>query len=312
MENRMWSLARLFCGAMAILVAAGGANAASGQSAVAGSPGAQQKVCGCSSLPTLAHGYHVEVYAHVDQPEKLSFSRDGSLYVGNGTDQIHKIGPGGHPVIAFGPPQLDPDAVLADDDGRISGHRHSVLVGGDIILAAIYRNQQSAVIFFNSGFEDVDDMKFDRNGRLLFADDAPLVWASTGGPPTVLFSTPTRASSLAIDDDNRIFIALGDGTIRIYRQNGTAAGIVASGLEQGLNLYIALADGRGGFGRSLYALSGSTLLRFTPNGRSTVIGTGFSIGPSSGTGMTFGPDHALYISDYDGNRVLRISRGNRH
>lgn len=173
MENRMWSLARLFCGAMAMLVAAGGANAASGQSAVAGSPGAQQKVCGCSSLPTLAHGYHVEVYAHVDQPEKLSFSRDGSLYVGNGTDQIHKIGPGGHPVIAFGPPQLDPDAVLADDDGRISGHRHSVLVGGDIILAAIYRNQQSAVIFFNSGFEDVDDMKFDRNGRLLFADDAP-------------------------------------------------------------------------------------------------------------------------------------------
>lgn len=293
MGYRIWGLARLFCGVMAIVVAAGGANAA--------------------SLPTLVDGYRIGVYAQLDQPEKLSFSRDGSLYVGssNGTDRIRRIGPGGHPVIQFGPPQTDPDAVLADDDGRISGHRYSVLVGGGGILAAIYRNQQSAVIF-NSGFGDVDDMKFDRNGRLLFADDAPLVWASTGGPPTVLFSTPSRASSLAIDDDNRIFIALDDGTIRIYRPDGTAAGIFASGLATGLNLYLAFGDGRGGFGHFLYALSGSTLLRFTPNGRARVIGTGFSIGQQTATGMVFGPDHALYLSDYQGNRILRISRGNGH
>lgn len=311
MGKRLGDLARLACGAVAVCVAAAGANAAGGQAAMAGAPGVQQTA---SSLPTVANGYHIEVYAQVDQPEKLSFSRDGSLYVGSagGTDRIRKIGPGGHPVIEFGPPQVDPDAVLADDEGRISGHRHSVLVGGGGILAAIYANQQSAVIFQNAGFADVDDMKFDRNGRLLFADDAPLVWASTGGPPTVLFSTPSRASSLAIDDDNRIFIALGDGTIRIYRQNGTPAGTFASGLAGGLELYLAFGEGRGGFGRFLYALSGSTLLRFTPNGRATVIGTGFSIGPGSGTGMVFGPDHALYISDYGGNRILRISRGNGH
>jgi hypothetical protein len=59
-------------------------------------------------------------------------------------------------------------------------------------------------------------------------------------------------------------------------------------------------------------LSGSTLLRFTHSGKASVIGTGFSIGPSSGTGMVFGPDHALYVSDYEGNRVLRISRDDRH
>jgi glucose/arabinose dehydrogenase len=314
MENRMRSLARLFCGAMAIIVAAGGANAASGQATTAGSLGVQEKACHCSSLPKLVDGYHIEVYAHVDQPMKLSFSRDGTLYVGRegGNDRIHKVGPGRHPVTEFGPPQTDPDAVLADDDGRISGHRHSVLVGGGGILAAIYRNQQSAVIFNNAGFADVDDMKFDRNGRLLFADDAPLVWASTGGPPSVLFSTPYRASSLAIDEENRIFIALADGTIRVYHQNGKPAGIFASGLITGLDLYLAFGDGRGGFGRFLYALSGGTLLRFAPNGRATVIGTGFSIGPASGTGMVFGPDHALYLSDYVGNRILRISRGNGH
>jgi hypothetical protein len=46
------------------------------------------------------------------------------------------------------------------------------------------------------------------------------------------------------------------------------------------------------------------------NGNRTVIGTGFQPGPSSGTGFTFGPDHALYVSDYQANRVLRISRPN--
>jgi glucose/arabinose dehydrogenase len=30
------------------------------------------------------------------------------------------------------------------------------------------------------------------------------------------------------------------------------------------------------------------------------------------TGMVFGPDHALYLSDYQGNRILRISRGKGH
>jgi hypothetical protein len=105
---------------------------------------------------------------------------------------------------------------------------------------------------------------------------------------------------------------LNDGTIRIYHQDGKPAGIFASGLNTGLDLYLALGDGRGGFGRFVYALSGSTLLRFTPNRRATVIGTGFSVGPSSGTGMVFGPDHALYLSDYQGNRILRISRGNEH
>lgn len=314
MKNRRQHVARLLCGAMVMTFAVGAANAASGQAAAVGSSGTQNHACTCSSLPKMVDGYRIEVYAHVGQPMKLSFSRDGSLYVGSqgGNDRIHRIGPGGHPVVEFGPPQSDPDAVLADDEGRISGHRHSVLVGGGDILAAIYRNQQSAVIFYNAGFADVDDMKFDRNGRLLFADDQPLVWASTGGPPSVLFSTPARASSLDIDEDNRIFIALGDGTIRIYRRNGTPAGIFASGLDTGLDLYLALGEGRGGFGRSVYVLSGGTLLRFTPNGRSTVIGTGFGVGPSSGTGMVFGPDHALYLSDYQGNRVLRISRDDRH
>ncbi|HEU4375276.1 MAG TPA: hypothetical protein VFS02_17400 [Telluria sp.] len=58
-------------------------------------------------------------------------------------------------------------------------------------------------------------------------------------------------------------------------------------------------------GRAAAAL----LLRFDKRGKATIIGAGFRVGPSSGTGFVFGPDKSLYVSEYDDNRVLKISRG---
>ncbi|WLI88301.1 hypothetical protein Q4S45_16380 [Massilia sp. R2A-15] len=262
------------------------------------------------ALPTVCAGFNIAVYSNVDEPMKLSFGRDGALYAGRqGGDRIHRIAPGGSPVTEFGPPMVDPDAVLVDAAGVISGVRNAVLVGGGGILAAIFQDQTSRVIF-NSGFADVDDMKFDESRRLVFSDDAPQVLVSQGSPPTVLFATPSRPGSIAIDDDNRIFVALGDGTIRIYNADGSLAdSAFASGLA-GLDTYLAFGRGGDGFGKALYVLSGRELLRFNKKGKATVIGSGFNIGPSSGTGFVFGPDKALYVSDYYENRVLKISRGN--
>lgn len=260
-------------------------------------------------LPTLCEGLHASVYANVAEPMKLSFAPDGALYVGRqgGNDRIHRVAPGGAPVAEFGPPQSDPDAVLFDASGRISGHRDSVLVGGGGILAAIFRDQASAVIF--SGSFDVDDMKFDRNGRLVFSDDAPRVLVSDGSPPAVLFSTPSRPGSIAIDDDNRIFVALADGTIRVYNPDGTVADDAFATGMAGLDAYLAFRPGEGGFGKALYVLNGAELLRFSRRGEPTTIGAGFSIGPSSGTGFVFGPDKALYLSEYANNRILKIEKG---
>lgn len=269
-------------------------------------------------LPTLSAGYHVSVYAHVPEPMKLSFAPDGSLYVGRqGGSRIHRVAPGGHRVSEFGPPQPDPDAVLFDPAGRIGGRRNSVLVGGGGILAAIFPNQMASIVF--RGNFDVDDMQFDRHGRLIFSDDAPRVLSSSGGPPTVLFSTPSRPGSIAIDEHNRIFIALSDGSIRIYNPNGSLAdSAFATGLA-GLDTYLAFEDepdscscrcrdrDEDRHGTPLYVLSGTTLLRFDGKGQARTIGTGFVAGPSSGTGFVFGPDHALYVSDYYANRILRIA-----
>lgn len=272
-------------------------------------------------LPTLSAEYRVSVYANVPEPMKLSFAPDGTLYVGRQPGlRIHRVAPGGQPVTEFGPPMADPDAVLVDTAGRIAGRRNSVLVGGGGILAAIFPNQTASVIF-NAGFADVDDMHFDRRGRLIFSDDLPRVLRSAGGPPTVLFSTPSRPGSIAIDQRNRIFVALADGAIRIYNPDGSLAdSAFATGLA-GLDTYLAFADAgdreRGdrkdgrdhppGPDAILYVLSGTTLLRFGSDGKATTIGTGFVAGPSSGTGFVVGPDRALYVSDYYANRILRIA-----
>ena len=121
------------------------------------------------TLPSISRGFNVEVYSDVNEPMKLSFGADGALYAGRqgGNDRIHRIAPGG----GSGSELVDPDAVLVDTAGLISGVPNSVLVGGsgaeEGVLAAIFPDQTATVIF-NSGFNDVDDMKFDRAGRLIF------------------------------------------------------------------------------------------------------------------------------------------------
>lgn len=281
-------------------------NAASGFSMVAGEAATSSIQ---SALPTVCDGFGVEVYAHVREPMKLAFGADGALYVGRqGGDRIHRVTAGGGAGVEFGPPMVDPDAVLVDVTGRISGVANSVLVGGGGILAAIFPDQTARVVF-NSGFADVDDMKFDRTRRLVFSDDLPQVLVSRGSSPTVLFATPSRPGSIAIDDDNRIFVVLADGTIRIYNADGGVAdSAFATGLA-GLDTYLAIGEGPGGTGKALFVLNGSELLRFNKRGHAIRIGSGFSVGPASGTGFVFGPDHALYVSEYQKNRIVRIGRG---
>lgn len=281
--------------------------AAAASSAAAGDPAAAP-AASTAALPAVC-GFSVTTYASVAEPMKLSFGRHGVLYAGRqGGSRIHRIGAGGSPVTEFGPPQPDPDAVLVDANGRISGAHQAVLVGGGGILAAIFRDQSARVVF-DAGFADVDDMQFDRSGRLIFSDDLPRVLVSSGAAPTVLFSTPSRPGSIAIDHDNRIFVVLADGAIRIHNADGSLADAAfASGLA-GLDTYLAFGPGAGGFGKELYVLNGPDLLRFDRHGASTRIGTGFHVGPSSGTGFVFGPDHALYVSEYNQNRIVRVAGG---
>ena len=72
--------------------------------------------------------------------------------------------------------------------------------------------------------------------------------------------------------------------------------------------YPGIAVGPGGvWGNDIYVTNRDTgdLLRFNAAGEGTVIGSNFA-----GFSMIFGPDEALYVVEYDNDRVLRIAPNN--
>jgi len=264
-------------------------------------------------------GFDVNVYATVPDPLRIDFAPDGTLYAGrdnfgsggSGKDavKIHRIGPGGSPVSEFGNGAIgDPDAVAVDVDGTISGTPGAVLVGGtqtagDGEIAAILPNGTLVPIFQSAAFPNPSNFKFDSSGRMIFTDfDLGNVWETTGGAPTVLFSVPGEPLNIAIHPDGRIFTSNTDGNIYVHATDGT---LLDGSFASGLGRFVSLAFGPGGaFGTDLYVLSRGKLFRYDNLGSATQIGSGF---PFLAFDAMFGPDGALYVSDFPGDRIWRIS-----
>lgn len=272
-------------------------------------------------LPSAAHavpvvpGFTVSPYAVVPAHNRFTFGSDGTLYAGN-TDnaaagaRLHRIGPGGGAASGFGPAIFDPDAVLFDASGAVSGAAGSVLVGGNALTAV--RPDQSAVVLFSGSFNNVGDLAFDRSGRLLFTDngngdpDRRAVFAVDGGVLTRLFVEAAGAApdAIAVDAANRIFTSRSDGAVSIHAADGS---LLDAGFVTGLSASPVIDFGRGGaFGDHLYALDAVTgeLWRIDAAGQRTLFGSGFS--PNS-TELSFGPDGALYIGDFDHDLILRVA-----
>ena len=261
-------------------------------------------------------GYVVETYAEgVLGSVGLSFDSSGNLYVGSHYGHIdpayiYRVTPGGTSVGTYGnDPISDPDAVLVDRDGLISGVPGSVLVGGYSGLfdrgriSAIWPDQTVHLIFESSSFSNPSQMVFDDTGRLLIVDNTGAqVVDSTGGVPTQLFSLPDFGVSIALDPSGRIFTSANDGVIRIHSAGGT---LLNDAFVTGLGTWAPIAFGPGGYwGTDLYAIdreNGGQLLRFDMAGNPTVLGSGFYPG-----NLAFGPDNAMYVST-DWDKVIRIS-----
>ncbi|MBI1926739.1 PEP-CTERM sorting domain-containing protein [Candidatus Poribacteria bacterium] len=270
----------------------------------------------------IVPGFTVTPYATVPVPAILSFDPSGVLYVGLDDNapsgaKIRRVGVGGSPVVEYGASgRFDPDTVLFDAVGAISGTPGTVLVGGytsDAFtsgLISMIRPDQSVANLFGptATFFNPSDMTFDGTGRFLFTDsDARKrsVFVSTGGFPSTLFTLPgtARPFAVAIDAANRIFTSADDGTLRIH---DTAGNLVNGSFATGLGTIPGLAFGTGAaFGTDLYAIdfSSGNLLRFDMFGNATVFGQGFT----SGEDLAFGPDGALYVSERNTNRILRIT-----
>ena len=161
-------------------------------------------------------------------------------------------------------------------------------------------------------FNNPTHIVFDRTGRMLFSDaSTAAVYQSRGENPTKLFNTPeTDADVLVVDGANNIYISLGKGSsgrILAYHPDGTPFPTpVVTGLTGGPEIPFAFGPG-GAWGTNLYVISNHQLLRLDSPGNLTTVGTGFDAAWYAD--MEFGPDDALYVSDFWANRILRIASG---
>lgn len=280
------------------------------------------------SLPGLTYaqsvpGFTVSQYATVTDPALMSFGPDGSLYLGRDPVAggsatpvlVSKVGPGGAPVTSLGnAPTSDPDTVLLDVAGTISGVPGTLLVSGLLTtgsaghLSGILPNGNVVTLYGPTSWANVVEMKFDNNGRFLFtAVESRSIWSSTGGTPAILATLPGSAypTYITIAPDNRIAVGGSDGVVRIYNANGTLA-------NASLTTFTSLGGleyGKGGaFGTDLYAIDSSagTLVRVGATGVKTTIGTGFATGNAT-KDLAFGPSGDLFVSVNTTDKVLRIA-----
>lgn len=270
-----------------------------------------------SAVPTVP-GYVVETYAgSITKPENLSFDGNpsGFLYVGNGDStagvRIHRISLSDQSVNSYGGPLTDPDAVIYDGVGNISGTPGSVIVGGGTPLVSppyisrIAPDESTNLLFELDAASNPSDMIFDSTGRLLFSDGgggSKAVFHITGSNvPTKLFDTPTVPLNITIDANDIIFVSDSSGTIRKYEDDVLSEFV--TGLGSGI-IPITMGTSDSVWGVGLYAIANDSLLHFDASGNQTLLGTGFD---SSYTDISFGPDNTLFVSDYSGNQILRIT-----
>ena len=264
-------------------------------------------------------GATATVYATVTDPLAMSFDSDGALYVGrdNGGSgggapdavKIHRVGPGGSPVTEFGNTAIpDPDAVIVDRTGAISGIAGAVLVGGQTSpgIGAVWRiapDENVTPLFGPSGlYNNTSGFAFDAQGRLLFTDGAQgRVYRSDGATPVLLFNL-ADAVFIASDAADRIVVspANAPGRLLLYSASGT----LSNANFATVRVASPLARGPGGIWTTdLYAITdGGDLIRIALDGTPTTAGSGFG----AIEGLTFGPDGALYASDFTGDRIWRI------
>lgn len=263
------------------------------------------------------------IYARVTDPARLSFSPDGTLFVGRDnsgsgggyTDavKIHRIGPGGSPVEEYGNTAItDPDAVAYDADGSASGIPGAVIVAGRQLtglqgkIVAIRPDQTITTLYgpTSSSFNP-NVFAFDLNGRLLFTEDEDgRVSMLVNGVPSLLFNA-VGALHLAVDTQGRL--VLGQYTSPILRLYDAAGGLLTNAFAR-VAADSPLARGPGGFwGTGIFCVNtNGDLLSLDLNGAATQWGTGFG----APWDLKFGPDGALYVSEFNSDLIWRIAPPN--
>jgi hypothetical protein len=271
-------------------------------------------ISGSLDAAVVIPGYTLNEYTNVTDPRAMSFDASGNLYVGR-----DNVGSGGgfsdpvqiqrvatdRSVSPFGSPISDPDLVIVDLSGAITGVAGSVIVGGGSgggtgPLTAIHPDGSMVQLQVTGVLSDVNGMALNSQGQLIIGDDVGLA-RYADNTLTRLVSLPgTRIDVIDVDSTDRVFATSTDNTLKIFAADGT--------LLDGsfvTNRYLRFAFGNGGaFGDDLYGIDQLTgeLVHVSDSGSIDVIGSGFG-----NTFLTFGNDGGMYVSDFDNDRILQIT-----
>lgn len=270
-------------------------------------------------------GATIRIHASVPDPVDIDITADGTLFCGRDNSgsggryedavKIHRVAPGGSPVIQFGDTApADPDSVAIDRSGAITGTPGSVLVGGALY---VYGSNTGRITAFTPAgvsstllslpYETSNPGAFavDPQGRLIFnAYDTPgtsvkILRRETGGSLTTMVATG-RPYATAFDSLGRTVTSSdGDNLIRVFSTDGTPVSSHPIG-----RVATHLATAKGGFwGHAIYLFDPShNLVRLEADGSWRVVGTGFD----KAGDLVFGDDDCLYIAEFDNDRILRI------
>ena len=270
-------------------------------------------------------GFDVEFFATVSDPISLSFdTQSGDLYVGRDNTgsggesgdalKIHRIGSDGMSLRVLGDRKIeDPDTVFFDGTGIFSGEPGSILVAGFLPdpqgghVSRVLPNEAVEILHGPSELiSNPFDMILDQNGRLLIVHSDRVLSTMNESFPTVLFSTSDTTRRIAIDSANRIFTSHTDGTIQIRDSSGEL--VDNNFLMVTANVQPPIATGPGGvWGNDLYVIDNGELLRVDMSGNTSMVGSGFESSVDDSSHIEFGPDGGLYLSDFNNDRIIRIS-----
>ena len=177
--------------------------------------------------PVPKCGYAIEEYVTIPfDIAKIAFDAQDNLYVGNNNndpagEQIGKVDRITKLVTSFGDSLVDPDAVIVDLNGTISGSGIGhIIVGGSITFCGISCSGYVAVItpsgdttteIFNSNvcLENPNDLVFDTQGRLYAANwNGENICRIDGAViSTIVANTFGPANSMVVDPSGNIYVS---------------------------------------------------------------------------------------------------------
>jgi hypothetical protein len=266
-------------------------------------------------------GKTVEFYANCVDPLALSFNnQNGDLFVGRdntgsgggGGDalRIHRIVYNSGIGVEYGnDPIYDPDGVLFDANGTITGVAGSVMVfgggpGPNGFIEVIRPDQSIFNLVTAFALGNPASQVFEPGGNSLITTDQEngFVNRVTAGGVVTTIATLSNGSAFGATVDPNTGDIFVNGTDGVVRHFDSAGNLLNGNFFSGLNFNAFLFWGSGMFGNQLMIKNGSTIMTVDGLGNATTVGTGWdTIGA-----MTIGPDGYLYISEFNNDRVMRV------